>query len=87
MRQEQCLRLSAHGCMFCDARCDCMRTVCLISRIRVTVEELIQSRGNFCMMLSHPPRCLKGIPSSNKKHVGSLKYAGEDGVGGIIRKP
>ena len=40
------------------------------------VEELIRSRGNFCMMLSHPPRCLKGIPSSNKKHVGSLKYEG-----------
>ena len=42
----------------------------------LVVEELIKSRGNFCMMLSHPPRCLKGIPSSNKKHVGSLKYAG-----------
>ena len=25
------------------------------------------------MMLSHPPRCLKGMPSSNEKHVGSPK--------------
>ena len=30
------------------------------------VKELIQSRGNFCMMRSHLPGCLKGIPSSNK---------------------
>ena len=51
------------------------------------VEELIQSRGNICMMLSHPPRCLKGIPSSNKKHVGSLKYVGCVRVWCIIRKP
>ena len=50
------------------------------------VEELIKSRGNFCMMLSHPFRCLKGIPSSNKKHVGSLKYAGGGGMGGGYNK-
>ena len=42
----------------------------------------IQSRGNFCMMLSYPPRCLKGIPSSNKKHVGSLNYGGGGWAGG-----
>ena len=45
------------------------------------VDELIQSRGNFCMMISHPPRCFKGITSSNKKHVGSLKYEGNGGGG------
>ena len=47
------------------------------------VEELTMSRGNFCMMLSHPPRSLKGIPTSNKKHVNSLKYVGGIGGGGI----
>ena len=39
----------------------------------------ITFRGNFCMMLSHPSRCLKGIPSSNESHVGSLKYVGRGG--------
>ena len=50
------------------------------------VEELIKSRGIFCMILSHPPKCLKGIPSSNKKHVGSPKYAGGGGMGGYNKK-
>ena len=43
------------------------------------VEELVKSRGNFCMMLSHPPRSLNGILSSKKKHVGSLTYGGSGG--------
>ena len=39
------------------------------------------------MMLSHPPKCLKGIPSSNKKHVGSLKYVGGGNRrGGVYKK-
>ena len=53
--------------------------------IFVIVEELIQSPGNFCMILSHPPRYLKGISGSNKKHVVSLNYLG-DGCWVIIRK-
>ena len=38
------------------------------------------------MMLSHPPRCLKGMPSSNKKHVGNLKYEGGGNGGGVYKK-
>ena len=26
------------------------------------------------MMLSHPFKCLKDIPNTKKKHVGSMKY-------------
>ena len=49
------------------------------------------SRGTYsvtCEFWSDddPPKCLKGIPSSNTKHVGSLKFGGV-GVRGIIRKP
>ena len=49
------------------------------------VEELIRSRGNFCMMLSHPPSCLKGIPSSNNNMFAIWNMRGEWG-GGYIRK-
>ena len=41
-----------------------------IEDVGVIVEELIQSRGIFCMMLSHPPSCLKGIPISNLIQLG-----------------
>ena len=45
---------------------------------------LAEKLTNFCMMLSHPPRCLKGIPSSNKNMLAGLNMRG--GGGGRYNK-
>ena len=45
----------------------------------------IRSRTNFCMMLSHPSKCLNDILRNIKNHVG-ICGGGGGGVGEVYKK-